>query len=89
MIIIRFVKLITATIWVMLSSTVWVDVFGFAEPITPFPNPGILSIPLAFGAIWLFSVLDKSPEATREKVAFTALTVRSQTGLGATEASAH
>lgn len=84
-----FLGLTTATVWVMLSSTVWVDVFGFAEPITPFPNPGILSIPLAFVAIWLFSKLDNSPESVKEKAAFDALTVRSQTGIGATQASAH
>lgn len=84
-----FLGLITATVWVVLSSTVWVDVLGFAEPITPFPNPGILSIPLAFAAICLFSVLDKSADAAKEKAAFDALTVRSQTGLGASKASAH
>lgn len=84
-----FLGLITATIWVMLSTTVWVDVFGFAEPITPFPNPGILSIPLAFVAIWFFSITDNSADSVREKLAFDALTVRSQTGLGASQASAH
>lgn len=84
-----FLGLITATIWVMLSSTVWVDVFGFAEPISPFPNPGILSIPLAFAAIWFFSVTDKSAAATHENFAFDALTVRSQTGLGASHAGSH
>ena len=84
-----FLGLITATVWVVLSKTVWVDVLGFAEPITPFPNPGILSIPLAFFAIWLFSVLDKSADAAKEQAAFDALTVRSQTGLGASKASAH
>lgn len=84
-----FIGLASATIWVMLSTTVWVDVFGFADPITPFPNPGILSIPLAFASIWLFSVLDKSDAAEREKAAFTALTVRSQTGIGATGAQSH
>lgn len=84
-----FIGLASATIWVVLSTTVWVDVFGFAEPITPFPNPGILSIPLAFASIWLFSVLDKSAAAEKEKAAFTALTVRSQTGIGATGAQSH
>ena len=84
-----FLGLITATVLVVLSKTVWVDVLGFAEPITPFPNPGILSIPLAFFAIWLFSVLDKSADAAKEQAAFDALTVRSQTGLGASKASAH
>ncbi|MNS31376.1 Cation/acetate symporter ActP [compost metagenome] len=84
-----FLGLASATIWVVLSDTVWVDVFGFATPITPFPNPGILSIPLAFFSIWLFSTLDNSARAREEAQAFDALTVRSQTGIGATTAVAH
>ena len=67
----------------------WVDVFGFAEPITPFPNPGILSIPLAFISIWFFSITDKSADAAKEKAAFDALNVRSQTGLGISKAEVH
>ncbi|MCX5589912.1 cation/acetate symporter ActP [Alcaligenes endophyticus] len=84
-----FLGLVVATGWVILSSTVWVDVFGFAQPITPFPNPGILSIPLAFAAIWLFSVLDNSAQAKKEREGFDAVTVRSQTGIGAASASQH
>ncbi len=84
-----FIGLVVATTWVTLSKTVWVDVFHFAEPIVPFPNPGILSIPLAFISIWLFSVLDRSPRAARERAAFDALRVRSETGIGATSASDH
>lgn len=84
-----FLGLASATLWVVLSDTVWVDVFGFSTPITPFPNPGILSIPLAFFSIWLFSKLDNSPRAQQEAAAFDALTVRSQTGIGATTAVAH
>lgn len=84
-----FIGLITATIWVVLSKTVWVDVFGYAEPITPFPNPGILSIPLAFISIWFFSITDKSADAATEKAAFDTLSVRSQTGLGISKAEAH
>lgn len=84
-----FIGLFTATAWVVLSSTVWVDVFGFAEAITPFPNPGILSIPLAFISIWFFSVTDKSADAATEKAAFDGLSVRAQTGLGVSQASAH
>lgn len=84
-----FLGLVVATGWVVLSSTVWVDVFGFAEPVTPFPNPGILSIPLAFAAIWLFSVLDNSEQARKERDGFAAVTVRSQTGIGASSASQH
>lgn len=84
-----FLGLVTATAWVVLSKTVWVDVFGYAEPIVSFPNPGILSIPLAFVAIWFFSVTDRSAQAKREREAFDALTVRSQTGIGAAQASDH
>ncbi|MGO3740653.1 cation acetate symporter [Kerstersia sp.] len=84
-----FLGLVTAAGWVVLSQTVWVDVLGFAEPITPFPNPGILSIPLAFVAIWVFSKLDNSKRAKSEQAAFDALTVRSQTGIGAAQASDH
>ncbi|TKR56781.1 cation acetate symporter [Allopusillimonas ginsengisoli] len=84
-----FLGLVSATSWVVLSKTVWVDVFGFSEAIAPFPNPGIFSIPLAFIAIWLFSVLDNSKQAVKERQAFDALRVRSETGLGATTAVAH
>lgn len=84
-----FLGLATATIWVVLSKTVWVDVFGYADPITPFPNPGILSIPVAFIAIWLFSITDSSARAKRERDAFDAVTVRSQTGIGASSAVSH
>ncbi len=84
-----FLGLIFATLWVVLSKTVWVDVFGNAEAITPFSNPGIFSIPLAFLAIWFFSVTDKSARAVKERDAFTALTVRSQTGIGRSGAQDH
>ncbi|NLA88810.1 MAG: cation/acetate symporter ActP [Alcaligenaceae bacterium] len=84
-----FIGLISATVWVVLSTTVWVDVFGFSEAITPFPNPGILSIPLAFLAIWFFSITDKSADAETERAAFDALSVRSQTGIGISKAEAH
>ena len=77
-----FTGLTIATVWVILSKTVWVDVFGFAEAITPFPNPGMFSIPLAFLAIWFFSITDKTARADKERAAFDALTVRSQTGIG-------
>ncbi|MBD7977585.1 cation/acetate symporter ActP [Serpens gallinarum] len=84
-----FFGLFIATLWVLLSKTVWVDVFGNAEAIVPFPNPGIFSIPLAFFAIWFFSVTDKSARADKERDAFDALTVRSQTGIGRSGAVDH
>ncbi len=81
--------LLVATVWVTLSSTVWVDVFHFDAPITPFPNPAIISVPLAFLAIWFFSITDRSAAAQREREAFDALEVRSQTGIGISAASDH
>lgn len=84
-----FIGLVVATLWVVLSKTVWVDVFGNAEPIIPFPNPGIVSIPLAFIAIWFFSITDRTARAERERAAFEALTVRNQTGIGRSGAVAH
>ena len=84
-----FLGLFVATLWVVLSKTVWVDVFGNAEAIVPFPNPGIFSIPLAFIAIWFFSVTDKTARAGKERDAFDALTVRSQTGIGRSGAVDH
>lgn len=81
--------LLVATAWVALSSTVWVDVFHFDAPITPFPNPAIISVPLAFLAIWFFSITDKSAAAAREHAGFDALEVRSQTGIGIAAASDH
>ncbi len=84
-----FIGLISATLWVVFSQTVWVDVLGYSTPLVPFPNPGIVSIPLAFLSIWFFSVTDKTKRAEEEREAFTALTVRSQTGIGRSQAVDH
>jgi cation/acetate symporter len=46
-------------------------------------------MPAAFIGCWLFSKLDVSPRADAERAAFDALSVRSETGLGAEGASAH
>ena len=44
---------------------------------------------LAFLGIWLFSVTDKSRRAAIDKAGYLAQEVRSETGIGASEASAH
>jgi cation/acetate symporter len=44
---------------------------------------------IAFVGIWLFSILDKSPQAAKERADFEAQQVRSETGLGASGASGH
>jgi cation/acetate symporter len=44
---------------------------------------------IAFFSIWLFSVLDRSAQARKDRGGFLAQQVRSETGLGAAGASGH
>ena len=74
--------LVSSVVLVGLSKTVWVAVFHFKTAIFPYDNPAVVSMPLAFFGIWLFSVLDASPRATAERDAFDAQLVRAETGLG-------
>ncbi len=84
-----FLGLASAVVMVVLSKTVWVDVFGNAAAIFPYKDPALFSITIAFVGIWLFSKLDHSRQAKLEEAAFAAQYVRSQTGLGAEGATAH
>jgi len=81
--------LLTAITLVVLSKTVWVDVFGQAAPIVPYKDPAIFSMPVAFLLAWFFSITDKSAQAEAEREAFHAQYVRSETGIGAEGASSH
>jgi cation/acetate symporter len=44
---------------------------------------------IGFVGVWLFSILDRSPNAAKERAAFAAQKVRSETGYGASGASGH
>jgi cation/acetate symporter len=44
---------------------------------------------VGFVGVWLFSVLDNSEQANKERAAFETQQVRSETGLGASGASGH
>jgi cation/acetate symporter len=81
--------LITAITLVVLSKTVWVDVFHFATAIVPYKDPAIFSMPVAFFMAWFFSITDKSPRALQERALFHAQYVRSETGIGAEGAAKH
>ncbi|HSX51284.1 MAG TPA: cation acetate symporter [Cellvibrio sp.] len=81
--------LFTAVILVVIGPTVWVDTFGNATAIFPYKYPAIFSVSIAFIGIWFFSITDKSAAAANEQAAFDAQFVRSQTGIGAAEASQH
>jgi cation/acetate symporter len=74
---------------VLLSKVVWVQSFGFAEPIFPYVYPTLFTMPLAFLGCWVFSKLDNSPRAQLERDAYEAQAIRSETGLGAEGAAAH
>jgi cation/acetate symporter len=71
---------VTAVGCILLSPTVWVDVFGNAAPIFPWKNPALLSMPAAFAAGWLGSVL--LPDARAQSL-FAAQQIRNYLGVGA------
>lgn len=82
--------LVTAVGMVILSKTVWVDIFKFDTPIFPYEYPALFSMPLSFLAIWIFSVTDKSARGLTDRAGFDAQYVRAQTGIGAsTEVAKH
>ncbi|CCG09651.1 cation acetate symporter [Pararhodospirillum photometricum] len=84
-----FAGLITATVLVILGPPIWKSVLGHPEALFPYSNPAIFSMPLAFLVAWAVSKMDTSDEARAEAVAFDDQYVRSQTGLGAEQASSH
>ena len=84
-----YLGLFSAVVFVLLSKSVWVDVFGNASAIFPYTQPALFSMPIAFFAAWLVSVLDNSVTAIEEREAFEDQFVRSQTGLGSATASSH
>jgi cation/acetate symporter len=86
-----FLGLVSALIGVVLSPGVWEAALGNPKGSAPFPydNPALFSMSLAFGGIWLFSMLDSSARAKIDRAGFPAQYVRSQTGIGSAGASAH
>ncbi|MFA7022754.1 cation acetate symporter [Aliarcobacter sp.] len=84
-----FVGLLTAVILVVLSKTVWVDIFGFKDAIFPWTHPALFSVSAAFIAIWFFSITDSSARAEEDKAGFEAQKIRAETGIGADGAVSH
>ncbi len=79
------VGLVASVALVVLSKTVWVAVFHFATAPFPYDNPALFSMPLAFACVWLFSATDRSARAVRERKAFDAQFVQSETGITQTK----
>ncbi len=65
---------------IIISPTVWVDVLGNAQAIFPWKNPALISLPAAFFAGWLGSVL--RPEADAEEK-YEQQKIRNYLGMGA------
>jgi cation/acetate symporter len=86
-----FLGLLTGLIGVILSPSVWVEVLGHPKGTAPFPytNPALFSMTIAFIGIYVFSKLDNSARAAKDKAGFDAEFVRAQTGIGASGSSGH
>ena len=69
--------LITATILVILGPAVWVEVFGYDEPIFPYKYPALFSVTTAFVLTWVVSMLDNSKSSKRESAAFDSQFIKS------------
>lgn len=84
-----WIGLSSALILVALGPVVWTQILGMGEAIVPYKFPAVISVPLAFIAIWFFSITDKSEDAQRCIEAFDAQDIRCQTGIGADSAINH
>ena len=86
-----FLGLISSVGLTVVSPSVWEATLGNPKGSAWFPytSPALFSMTIGFVGIWLFSVLDRSPQAAKERALFEAQQVRSETGLGASGASGH
>ena len=85
------VGLILSVALTVLSPAVWEATLGNPKGTAMFPyaSPAIFSMTAAFLVIWLVSKMDNSAQAAKERAAYPAQLIRSETGVGAAEASAH
>ena len=83
-----YTGLISSVLFVLFSKSVWVDVLGNKAALFPYTQPALFAMPLAFLAIYVFSRLDSSAQADKERAAFEDQYVRAQTGVGAAGAAA-
>ena len=86
-----FLGLISSVGLTIVSPSVWEATLGHPAGSAWFPytSPALFSMTIGFVGIWLFSITDKSANAARERAAFPAQQVRSETGLGDSGASGH
>jgi cation/acetate symporter len=86
-----FLGLVSSVALTIVSPSVWEATLGHPKgsALFPYTSPALFSMTIGFVGIWLFSLLDRSAQATAERQAFAAQQVRSETGLGASGASGH
>jgi cation/acetate symporter len=73
----------------IIGPTVWTKVLGMGPALFPYDFPTFFVLPAVLIVAWLVSASDKSESANKERAAFHAQKVRSETGLGAEAAAAH
>jgi cation/acetate symporter len=86
-----FLGLISSVALTVVSPSVWEATLGNPKGSAWFPyaSPALFSMTIGFVGIWLFSILDNSEQAKKERAAFATQQVRSETGFGASGASGH
>jgi cation/acetate symporter len=86
-----FLGLISSVGLTVVSPSVWEAVLGNPKgsALFPYTSPALFSMTIAFVGIWIFSLLDRSANATQERADFEAQQIRSETGLGSSGASGH
>ena len=86
-----FLGLISSVGLTIVSPAVWEATLGNPKGSAWFQysSPALFSMTIGFVGVWLFSILDNSEQAKKERAAFEDQQVRSETGLGASGASGH
>ncbi|MBY0247679.1 MAG: cation acetate symporter [Nitrospiraceae bacterium] len=86
-----FLGLISSVLLTIVSPSVWESTLGYTKgsALFPYTSPALFSMTIGIVGIWLFSILDRSSQAVKDRGGFLAQQVRSETGIGATTASGH
>ncbi|MEI7538547.1 MAG: cation acetate symporter, partial [Comamonadaceae bacterium] len=69
-----FMGLISSVGLTVVSPSVWEATLGYPKgsALFPYTSPALFSMTIGFVGIWLFSILDRSPNAAKERAAFPA-----------------
>jgi len=86
-----FLGLVSSVALTVVSPAVWEATLGNPKgsALFPYASPALFSMTIGFVGIWLFSLLDKSERARKDRAGFEAQQVRSETGIGAVTTSGH